>query len=152
MAGVDVLQESYPREDMDLDEVPSDSQTPSTSRRVNKRKTASGFDASLIDFQDVFDEDSDSDYAAERTSAKRNITQPDASQVTSKDEEEYLASILLMIKTCDSLPAVLLTQGKILIELKSNLFLRRLTSRTCGTFVSSESISYECSWSQDSSN
>lgn len=110
MAGVDVLQESYPREDMDLDEVPSDSQTPSTSRRVNKRKTASGFDASLIDFQDVFDEDSDSDYAAERTSAKRNITQPDASQVTSKDEEEYLASILLMIKTCDSLPAVLLTQ------------------------------------------
>lgn len=110
MAGVDVIQDSYPREDMDLDEVPSDQQRQSLPRRTTKRKSASNFDGSLIDFQDAFDEDSDSDYAAEKTSARRNPTQSDAAQVTSKDEEEYLASILLMIKTCDSLPAVVTTQ------------------------------------------
>lgn len=110
MAGVDVLQD-YQRADMDCDEpVQSEQQGQSMSRRTSKRKTASGFDASLIDFQDAFEEDSDSDYAAERTSAKRNIIQKDASQVSSRDEEEYLASILLMIKTCDTLPAVLVTQ------------------------------------------
>jgi len=105
MVGAGVLVESYPTDLMLVDDVKSEEEVSSMSRRSSKRKTSSSFNAHID-----YEQDSDSDYSPQRTPRERNPSAVSANQVSSRDEEEYLASILLMIKTCDSLPAIVVTQ------------------------------------------